>query len=86
MTDGLKFLMGSVNADNTVICLGTGAIQCKDDSVALDRSAARLNYEQMLALLKEKKQSTKVAHFKESRQSSLFQELFIIKTTLDDAA
>ena len=77
--------MGSVNADNTVICLGTGAIQCKDDSVALDRSAARLNYEQMLALLKEKKQSTKVAPFKESRQSFLFSTVITYKTTLDDA-
>ncbi|CBY23519.1 unnamed protein product [Oikopleura dioica] len=63
--------MGSVNADNTVICLGTGSIQCKDDSVALDRSAAQLNYEEMLALLKKKKQSTKVAPFKPVRTYSL---------------
>ena len=84
MTDGLKFLMDSVNADNTVICLGTGAIQCKDDSVALDRSAAQLNYEQMLALLKAKKQSTKVAPFKEIVKALNFKS-FLILTTLNDS-
>ncbi|CAG5110116.1 Oidioi.mRNA.OKI2018_I69.chr2.g4552.t1.cds [Oikopleura dioica] len=69
--DGLKFLMESINKDNTVICLGTGAIQCKDDSVAIHRSVATLTYEQALMLLKEKKQTTKIAPFKPITSYSL---------------